>query len=94
MAVLEACYDDGLWLVMDTLDAGELVKTRALTDTGSHMGKKLNVEHGKESKITLTTYRITAPLTHAPMPVWAYILETSRPGTRRGSDVIVKKKLS
>ena len=24
MAVLEACYDDGLWLVMETLDTGKL----------------------------------------------------------------------
>ena len=40
MAVLEACYDDGLWLVMDTLDAGKLGENMnmGLTGTGSHMG--------------------------------------------------------
>ena len=40
MAVLEACYDDGLWLVMDTLDAGKLGENMnmGLTETGSHMG--------------------------------------------------------
>ena len=41
MAVLEACYDDGLWLVMDTLDAGKL-------------GENMNSEHGPWQILDLT----------------------------------------
>ena len=41
MAVLEACYDDGLWLVMDTLDAGKL-------------GENMNSERGPWQILELT----------------------------------------
>ena len=81
MAVLEACYDDGLWLVMDNLDAGKLGENMT-SEHGSWQileltwetlyCLKMNQEHGKESKITLTTYRHCTPdpCSHACLGTW------------------------